>query len=168
MTPALRSLQITDWQRESETYLPPTTNYYSDFQWNNWMAFCQNAFWKCSPDSYLCITTWLHKKLTSESCAAPESKNKVPSEQMQQMQSRPNATLPQSSLCKGTKQTFVYFHPLWKFFIIIMFIIETFCFCQNVKESVSPSYKLSIELLYFHPCYLFSEEWCVIMITWVF
>lgn len=82
MTPALRSLQITDWQRESETYLPPTTNYYSDFQWNNWMAFCQNAFWKCSPDSYLCITTWLHKKLTSESCAAPESKNKVPGHQV--------------------------------------------------------------------------------------
>lgn len=164
MTPALRSLQITDWQRESETYLPPTTNYYSDFQWNNWMAFCQNAFWKCSPDL---ATQEINKR---KLCSTREQKQSTrsSSEQMQQMQSRPNATLPQSSLCKGTKQTFVYFHPLWKFFIIIMFIIETFCFCQNVKESVSPSYKLSIELLYFHPCYLFSEEWCVIMITWVF
>lgn len=108
-------------------------------------------------------------------CSTREQKQSTrsSSEQMQQMQGRPNATLPQSSLCKGTKQTFVYFHPLWKFFIIIMFIIimfiiETFCFCQNVKEFVSPSYKLSTELLYFHPCYLFSEEWCVIMITWVF
>lgn len=42
---------------ESETYLPQVTNPSSDLQWNKYMTYCQDAVWKSSPGSYLCITT---------------------------------------------------------------------------------------------------------------
>lgn len=52
------------------------TNYSSDLQCNTSMTSCQDAFWKSSPDSYLCITTQLVEKLTSECCARLEHKTR--------------------------------------------------------------------------------------------